>query len=120
MDALAKLYGQTPALLRYGYERNERAHRVAEHVGTASGSLPQRVRIWIEQELLAYEEAGAPEEQRDHARAVFTSPNLYAFFKGGASYDLTEDQLMKDLRAMARAFRETLREKGFKIGKEPK
>ncbi len=76
--------------------------------------LPLSVREFIHSELLEYTRAGVSEDEIEHARNLFTSPEAFAFFKGGVRGEFNEENVMKDLRAYAKFLRTVFKERGYK------
>jgi hypothetical protein len=117
----------TAAWLRYG----DSPPRVVEGAGFATSrsaafsvgeavpasrvlrSLP--IREWIARFRLTLTRADVPEDEIDEAIALVTSPAVLTRYKGGKPVDLTEDEAIEELEALAEVVYARQRKAGRKF-----
>lgn len=86
-----------------------------------SAGLPHRVRVWLQSELAEYAKAGIPDELFVSARDALESPEVTGFFVGGGGTagKPPEEDVLEEMKVMARAIRRRLRRGGAKLGPDP-
>jgi len=76
---------------------------------------PHRVRVWLQEFLLALTRGGATESEIETARLVLLHPWLTLFYADNASGQIDEERALQGLHYIAELFREELRARGRDI-----
>lgn len=119
LAALARLFGKTVAQLRHGeppmstgsVHRDEEARSAA----TPSRVHPQRVRVWLADFRAELTRAGATDDEIAEAMDLLQAPQLFVFYAGGKPREMTEEQMVQGLEALATVIRRELRKRGRKF-----
>jgi predicted esterase len=75
--------------------------------------------VWLQNELTEYAKARISDNDFVDARAALESPELIGFFVGGGGGETSEEDVLEDMKLMARAIRRRLRRSGAKLGPDP-
>jgi transcriptional regulator with XRE-family HTH domain len=122
LDQLADLYGVASRDLLRGIEVTDVVSREAPPdriTPRVSAGLPYRLRVWLQTELTEYAKAGASDHLFMEARSALEAPELIGFFVGGGGGETSEEDVLEDMKLMARAIRRRLRRSGAKLGPDP-
>lgn len=114
LTRLANLYETTAATLRYGEERGLPEDRVPK----IAAGLSKPIRIWMHEFLLGLAKADVSDREIEEAKRVLTAPENYQFFVGGNADEPDDDKIMEGLELVAAVISQTLRARGYKLGKK--
>ena len=122
-EQLARLFGVSTASLRYPADVTPPLRvtdrEVQPPTPRVSAGLPHALRRWLQDELTEYVKARIPDHLFIEARSALESPELIGFFVGGGGGETSEDDVLEDMKLMARAIRRRLRRGGAKLGPDP-
>ena len=113
---VARYLETTPSALRYGSPAGV-SERAAIQFGeprpsTEPRGVPKSIRVFIAEEVLEYEKAGATEDEIAEARRLLSAPLRFVDCVGGFPHDFNEDDVMKTIRASAKVIRRGLKKLG--------
>jgi DNA-binding XRE family transcriptional regulator len=82
---------------------------------TPSRTLPQRVRVWLAEFRAELTRAGATDDEIAEAMDLLQAPQLFVFYAGGKPREMTEEQMLTGVEALATVIRKELRKRGRKF-----
>ena len=121
LEKLAAALEVSVPWLHYGIEVSDGAPS-ADPVGSAATSRPlprvlrtHRVRVWLSGFRHELTRVGASEEQIAEAMDLLTAPQVFTYYRGGAPGEVSEEEAIVGMEAIAKFIRQRLRKRGLRF-----
>lgn len=105
-----------------GREALETSELAADPVGSATVTRPlpralrsHAVRVWLSAFRHELTRANASDEQIAEAVDLLTAPQVFTYYRGGSPGELSEDEAIVAMEALAKFIRQRLRRRGLKF-----